>query len=128
LAKDNANNFWIAFRGSEVEPTNWIKNIGNLAQVKYDACVSCKVGSGFKETYDAIRVALINEFKAQVDPLKNSPTKPKVYVTGHSLGGAAATFCAIDVVLELKTSLGYSDDDLARSVIIYTFGSPRVGN
>ena len=41
-----------------------------------------------------------------------------VYVTGHSLGGALATVCAMHV----KLLLGVPD------VRVFTFGSPRVGN
>ena len=43
---------------------------------------------------------------------------PTVFVSGHSLGGALATFCA----LEMKLILGIED------VRVVTFGSPRVGN
>ena len=43
---------------------------------------------------------------------------PTVFVTGHSLGGALATLCALD----LKISLGLPD------VRVVSFGSPRVGN
>lgn len=43
---------------------------------------------------------------------------PTVFVSGHSLGGALATFCA----LEMKLVEGIDD------VRVVTFGSPRVGN
>ena len=43
---------------------------------------------------------------------------PTVFVAGHSLGGALATLCA----LEMKFVLGVPD------VRLITFGSPRVGN
>ena len=42
----------------------------------------------------------------------------RVVVTGHSLGGALATFCALDLKLQ------HSETDLQ----LYTLGSPRVGN
>lgn len=42
----------------------------------------------------------------------------KVIVTGHSLGGALATFCALDLKLQ------HNETDLQ----LYTLGSPRVGN
>lgn len=43
---------------------------------------------------------------------------PTIFVSGHSLGAALATFCA----LEMKLVLGIDD------VRVITFGSPRVGN
>lgn len=41
-----------------------------------------------------------------------------IYFTWHSLGGALATICSLDVVLDL----GYKD------VYVTTFGSPKCGN
>jgi triacylglycerol lipase len=41
-----------------------------------------------------------------------------IFVTGHSLGGALATFAAADI----KRSIGSS------KITIYTYGSPRTGN
>ena len=40
-------------------------------------------------------------------------------VTGHSLGAALATFCAVDIMRTIKPKT---------TVYLYTFGSPRVGN
>ncbi len=42
----------------------------------------------------------------------------KVYITGHSLGAALATLCAIDLKETMKIN----------NLLIYTFGSPKVGN
>lgn len=44
----------------------------------------------------------------------------KVYITGHPLGGALATLCAI----ELKNTPEYS----SLPIQVYTYGQPRVGN
>jgi predicted lipase len=40
-------------------------------------------------------------------------------ITGHSLGGALATFAALDIKRKLNPS---------NRVLFYTFGSPRLGN
>ena len=45
--------------------------------------------------------------------------KSKIFVTGHSLGGALAVFAAVD----LKKNF-YPET----SIILYTYGQPRVGN
>jgi Lipase (class 3)/PLAT/LH2 domain len=53
--------------------------------------------------------------------------KGKLYITGHSLGGALAMICAYDV----GTSLSGRQKELGIDVpkpIVYTFGSPRVGD
>lgn len=44
----------------------------------------------------------------------------RVTVTGHSLGGALATLCAVD--------LQYNFSDTLTAIEIYTFGAPKVGN
>ena len=43
---------------------------------------------------------------------------PTVFVSGHSLGGALATLCALDLKINLKLP----------DVRVVSFGSPRVGN
>ncbi len=43
----------------------------------------------------------------------------KITITGHSLGGALATLCAIDIQLTYQG---------AYALEIFTFGSPKVGN
>ena len=49
-------------------------------------------------------------------------TKRPVYLTGHSLGGALATLCSLDIVLSLPQLTESSD------VHVYTYGSPKCGN
>jgi predicted lipase len=43
-----------------------------------------------------------------------------IVVTGHSLGGALAAICALDLVL--------SDITTGENLELITFGEPRVGN
>ena len=49
---------------------------------------------------------------------ENLGSMPTVFVSGHSLGGALATLCALEMKLQLKIP----------DVHLITFGSPRVGN
>ncbi len=46
------------------------------------------------------------------------PADKPLFVTGHSLGGALATLCAVDLAV----------NSACREPIVYTFGAPRVGD
>ena len=48
-------------------------------------------------------------------------------ITGHSLGGAIATLCAVDLQYNFDGKEGRTDPKIS-SLEVYTFGSPRVGN
>lgn len=48
----------------------------------------------------------------------SDPSKIKIYVTGHSLGGALAGLASVEVKIALPS----------QHVEVYTFGAPRVGN
>jgi triacylglycerol lipase len=56
--------------------------------------------------------------KSVIDALMNLSSRKKLFVVGHSLGGALATLCALDVAVNTTF----------KQPILYTFGSPRVGN
>lgn len=43
-----------------------------------------------------------------------------IMLTGHSLGGALATICSLDLILSLHLE--------KKDILVSTFGSPRVGN
>ncbi|OQR90367.1 hypothetical protein THRCLA_09367 [Thraustotheca clavata] len=69
------------------------------------------VHSGFFHAY----TTLIEHIHSAID---NIPEGSVLYCTGHSLGGALATIAAIDMALKHPTL----------NIIMYNFGSPRVGN
>lgn len=69
-----------------------------------------KMHRGFVDAYFSVREQIHTY-------LREHPTT-SVTVTGHSLGGALATLCAVDVQ--------YNFPSIA--IELYTFGSPRVGN
>ena len=68
-----------------------------------------RVHSGFLTQYESVR--------DQVHLMANVHASTRVMVTGHSLGGALATLCALDLAVT-NPSL---------DVDCITFGSPRVG-
>jgi triacylglycerol lipase len=53
-----------------------------------------------------------------LEVLKKRSSRKRLMITGHSLGGALATLCAIDVAANSKF----------HAPIVYTIGSPRVGD
>ncbi|KRW99527.1 hypothetical protein PPERSA_03997 [Pseudocohnilembus persalinus] len=107
----DANAIVIAFRGSQ-NIQNWIDNL-DYKKTEYDFCNDCMVHKGFYKAWQAVSDEVMSTYRS----LKSSHSGAKTYVTGHSLGGAIATLCA----LELRQA-GFQVDNF------YVFGCPRVGN
>lgn len=131
---------YIVFRGSESR-TDWRSNIrfirdlftiqamsGDRASAReilpvdeinpstgtYDLAPDApraQLHEGFTNAYRSIQDR-IHDYVRQQRP-------GSVTITGHSLGGALATLCAIDIQLTYQGN---------HPVEIYTFGAPRVGN
>lgn len=101
----------IAFRGS-VDIKNWIYNL-NTAIVNYPGCSGCQVHQGFYSAYTGVAPLV----RAMVNSLLSTYKGAKLVITGHSLGGAMAILCALD----MKSLHGKVD-------YVYTYGQPRVGN
>jgi predicted lipase len=109
----NGNTFVAAFRGSEETGTaDWITDLKFLQDVfpyaKGDQ--SIKVHFGFNQAYKSVREAVIKA-------IQETPHK-RVLLAGHSLGGALAKLCALDVAYNVP----------GKTVFCYTYGSPKVGN
>jgi hypothetical protein len=66
---------------------------------------------GFTAAYMSVREKIHNYLR--------SHAASSVTVTGHSLGGALATLCAVDVQYNFSNKV---------TIDIYTFGAPKVGN
>lgn len=101
----------ISFRGS-VDIKNWIFNL-DTAAVSYPACSGCQVHHGFYTAYKGIAPTV----RTLVNNLLSLYSGAKIIITGHSLGGAMAILCALD----MKEIHGKVDN-------VYTFGQPRIGN
>lgn len=112
---------YIAFRGT-METQEWMQNFtyrqtsfpnDNIMKQQHalflnNSKTSPNIHSGFLEVYNNFRNDLINKLK-QLNP-------KQVLIGGHSLGGAIATICGLDLKI-----LGYN-------TIVYNFASPRVGD
>lgn len=99
----------IAFRGTS-STTNWIAD----AIASQKSCGYIKESSlthrGFTGIYASAR-------KQVLSALRRLPQEQPLFVAGHSLGGALATLCAVDMAA-----------NTARTPVLFTFGSPRVGD
>ncbi|MCL6457830.1 MAG: lipase family protein [Gorillibacterium sp.] len=100
----------IAFRGTS-STTDWISDIiASQKRFKYIK-EGCLTHRGFTDIYASARSGIISALTSL------SPDKA-LYITGHSLGAALATLCAIDIAANTTFS----------SPNLFTFGSPRVGD
>jgi triacylglycerol lipase len=112
VIQDRGDCIMIAFRGSK-SPEDFIKD-AEFWLTNYGPGYRSQVHHGFASDWRAIR----NEVKARLEfLLEGASSRCKVFITGHSLGGALAVLAA---------------DEINRCRIpvaaVYTFGAPRVGN
>ncbi len=100
---------FVVFRGTRTA-REWTKNLSfNLKG--YFISGRGEVHAGFLDVYASLRESLL----AAVAALRGSS---RIFIAGHSLGGALATLAAPDIRSESS----------AHIEAIYTFASPRVGN
>lgn len=102
----NQKHVTIAFRGTEPKQLNDIA--ADLKAWKSKSKVSGRVHDGFYDEIEKLWPDISREIKRH--------TKRSITICGHSLGGAMATIAA--------ARISKDRDD----VMLYTFGSPRVGN
>lgn len=74
-----------------------------------------KIHKGFAVAYAAVAKHVVSV----VRKLQREKRRP-VFLTGHSLGGALATLCSLDLRLCLRMT--------DKEIFVSTFGAPRVGN
>jgi predicted lipase len=101
----------ISFRGS-ADIKNWIYNL-NTVIVNYPGCSGCQVHQGFYSAYTGVAPLV----RTMVSSLLSLYRGAKLVITGHSLGGAMAVLCSLDMK-EIHGKVDY----------VYTYGQPRVGN
>jgi pimeloyl-ACP methyl ester carboxylesterase len=107
-----------AFRGTELRAT-WAKAIADLVHTDLNLGMvsvpsfgnDVKVHQGFWAAFDQVRSQVLDAVRAQ------GSAGQKVWVTGHSLGGAQAIIAARTLREERIAVQG-----------LYTYGAPRVGN
>lgn len=95
----------IAFRGTDDVP-DWIANLKTLAV----STPNGRVHGGFNKAYQSVSSQIL-------ELLKGKRLEDKVWITGHSLGGALAVLCAYDLESGQNRSIAG----------LITFGQPMVG-
>lgn len=96
----------VAFRGTD-DLEDWLANADFLDRPSIGD--GREVHRGFQERYEA----LADQVRGLIDTRKPR----RLWITGHSLGGAMAACCAIDLI----------DRQMPFSGLV-TFGQPRIGN
>ncbi|CAK9862890.1 unnamed protein product [Sphagnum jensenii] len=115
---ENLNAIVIAFRGTQMTSMqNWAEDLYfKQLDVKYPGVTDAMVHKGFYAAYH--NTSLHDYIVAAVQTVQRERNDLRILVTGHSMGGAMASFCALD----LTTNYG------VRNIQVYTFGQPRIGN
>jgi len=106
-------NIVVSFRGTETLK-NWIENLKIAKTDSEMSCPSCKVHSGFIDSWRPVQTRVL----AEIQRLKALYPDAKLYTTGHSLGGALALIAAYVLQYDLGQNISG----------VFTFGAPRVGN
>lgn len=100
----------VAFRGTS-STTNWISDmLASQRKFKYIK-ENCLTHRGFTDIYSSARKQILST-------LNQLSSEKTLFITGHSLGAALATLCAVDVAANTAFV----------SPNLYTYGSPRVGD
>lgn len=107
----NTNNtLYICFRGTS-SLQNWKSNFDIRLKEYKKNNNKFKIHNGFYTQYNSIRHNIL-PFLIKNDTYNN------IIVCGHSLGGALATICCLDIC----------DNIYNRNITCVTFGCPRIGN
>ncbi|KAM7488200.1 hypothetical protein LguiB_025684 [Lonicera macranthoides] len=114
----NLNATVIAFRGTQEHSIqNWIEDLyWKQLDLNYPGISDAMVHRGFYYAYH--NTTLRPGVLSAVERARELYGDLKIMVTGHSMGGAMASFCGLD----LRLNLG------AQNVQVMTFGQPRIGN
>jgi hypothetical protein len=127
----NGHRLAVSLRGT-FERENWFTNF-DVKLIDYPVCPKCKVHSGWFRNYrsflwDPIRMYIEDQLVAACR--SNSSLPKDILLTGHSMGGAMATYATVDVSLALDRLKRLFPTCLAQPIPIklITFAQPRVGN
>lgn len=108
----------IAFRGTQENSIrNWVEDLFfKQLDLNYPGMSGSMVHHGFYSAYH--NTTLRPQIVEAVQRIQERDVSLSIMVTGHSMGGAMASFCALDLMVNYG----------AKDVQVVTFGQPRIGN
>ncbi|KAG2485959.1 hypothetical protein HYH03_015402 [Edaphochlamys debaryana] len=114
IVVETYNAIIIAFAGTESLSDGWndVKSALSDPTTEFSPKTSVRIGSGFFDAYSANRDAVLSVVTPRVQA-----TAKRLWMTGHSLGGAYAVLFAARAQRQGLYVSG-----------VYTFGSPRTGD
>jgi hypothetical protein len=107
------NDVVVAFRGSEATWSDWVLTNIDASMTNDHRFGLGTLHSGFADAAESV----FETVRQHIAELKND--KSKVYLTGHSLGGALAVITGNRLNNDIASN---------RPKAIFTYGAPRVGN
>jgi predicted alpha/beta-hydrolase family hydrolase len=98
---ENLNAIVIAFRGTQMTSMqNWAEDLYfKQLDVNYPGVTDAMVHKGFYAAYH--NTSLHDYIVAAVQTVQRERNDLRILVTGHSMGGAMASFCALDLTVNL---------------------------
>ena len=113
-----------SFRGTEQKIQDWATDLSARQMViPYDnPNTASRVHEGFIKAYKSVRQQVHDSVKWYAEQIPVLNYKKTVRITGHSLGAALATLCAIDL------QYNFGEGKIFETLQAYPFASPRVGN
>jgi len=96
-----------------------------------ETLAAVRVHGGFFGEYEGLRSSVLALVRQRLERHRQDGRRVNVYVTGHSLGGAVACLLALDLASARhldERRPGHEAPLLERPPVVYTFGSPRLGN
>lgn len=116
IVMSNANSIIIIFRGSETKgglrnaKKDWLLTDAKCKMYKVDTFNNSYVHEGFWNSYRSIEDTLLKTIAL------HNPNDKKIFITGHSLGGALSVLAAANLYQHNIKPYG-----------VYIFANPRVG-